>query len=136
MKQYTWKTKEDDTWDNDNFATQEECFKDAIEQGHKPGDVLLIGEAQKVNIDGEYFCGVLEEVETDMSFRMGDIADDWNISSACGEYAERWPIYSKYSEKLNKLIRNYLKEIGEESNFFNVINIREVTIKERRQKDD
>lgn len=42
----------------------------------------------------------------------------------------------KYNTKLNKLIKDYVAEIGEEPNFVEVNNICEVTIKERRQKDD
>ena len=136
MKQYTWKTKEDDAWDNDCFDTQMKCVEDATEQGYEPGEVLLIGETEEIPIGGDYFRGALEKVEEDMSDRAGDIADSWNISSTHGLYAERWPIYDKYNTKLNKLIREYVAEIGEEPNFVEITNICEVTIKERRQQND
>ena len=136
MKQYTWKTKDDDSWDNDCFDTQIKCVEDAMEQGYEPGVKLLIGETEEIPIGGDYFCGVLEEVETYMSCNVGDVADSWNISSTHGLYAERRPIYDKYNAKLNQLIRDYIAEIGEEPNFVEINNICEVTIKERRQKDD
>lgn len=122
----TWeKDKSASIWNNGEFETESACIEEAKGYGFKVGDVIYIGDCVKPDICVDFSC-VLEYVEEQMYDEVGEAAEDWNISIIEG----RKGIYDVYEERLNELVSNYLKEIGEEPSFYKVENIREVTITE------
>lgn len=128
---YTWMHCPDtDIWDNDTFDSIEECVEDAKLCGMQVGDSIYIGECKKAEIGGVYFDDVLERVEEDMYDKVGEVSEDWDISSTYGSYKDREPIYEKYNDKLRQLVIDYIKEIGETPSFYSIVNIQEVMIGE------
>lgn len=109
---YTWlKDENEEMGERKCFDSIEECIKDARENC---GDLkkFYIIEHKEVPIEGIQFKDVLNAVEICMREKCGEIADYWDISSVTGEYSYRQAIYDKYNKKLEKLTKEYLKEIS------------------------
>ena len=73
-----------------------------------------------------WFDRVLEDVQDAMYSDYGDNAEDWDLS--VGDIEERQEIYDKYEEKLTNLVEDYIKEIGEKPNFYDVVDIKPIII--------
>lgn len=127
---YTWmEYPNTEMWNKDTFETIEECVEDAKKHYFIGcGDVIYIGECKPATIGGIYLDDVLERVEEDMYEQVGDVAYDWDISSTKGPYENRQSIYDKYNKKLEKLVKDYIKEIEEGSKFYTVTNVQEVIV--------
>ena len=127
---YTWmKNSNTDIWNNDIFVSVEECIKDAKENyAVKSGEMIYVGECQDVSIGGIELEDILYSIEEDMYNQVGEVSVSWDIDSTNGAYAHRQPIYDKYNEKLRQLVTEYIKEIGENPTFYNIVNVREVIV--------
>ena len=119
----------EDIWYHDGFETEEEFIKDAKENYDVlPGEKIYIGKCHKSEINGICFGDVLENVENAMEEDVGEIAEDWDISTTIGSHSDRQPIYDKYDKKLRKLVLDYIKEIDEEPRFDWIGDVKEVMI--------
>ena len=87
---------------------------------------LYIGEVEEPEIDGDYMDDLLRKVMEDVQNEFGEVADDWDIYTTTGDFAYRQPIYDKYNEVLNQLLKDYIADIGEKPRFFKITNLREV----------
>ena len=124
------------TWERDRifsedykgiFDSIEECIEDAKSEGLQSGQMIYIGKCIEPSIDcGIYFDRVLEDVQDAMYANYGDAAEDWNLS--VGDLGERQEIYDKYEKKLTDLVEDYIKEIGEKPNFYDVVDIKPAII--------
>lgn len=121
-KKLTWENKPKDIWRNDLFDTEEECIEDAIEQGYKAGDTIVIGEAEEYTINADVGL-LLDRLEEDAYEQCGEIAADWNI------YKKE---HEKELEELRKevtfAVEKFLKKINQEPYFYKIVGIREITI--------
>lgn len=127
---YTWMEYPNASiWDKDTFETIEECVEDAKKHYFKKsGEKIYIGKCEDVKIGGVYFDDVLERVEEDMYEQVGEVSEGWDITSVREPYADRKPIYDKYEKRLEKLVKDYMEEIGETPGFYKVVNEREVIV--------
>lgn len=122
---YTWMAyKHAGIWNHEKFDTIRECIEEAKEYKYNVGDTIYIGECKDVSIGGIDLSSVLECVEEDMYDRVGEVSEDWNISSI----GERKEIYEEYEKKLHQLVNDYLKEINEIPHFYRIINERPITV--------
>ena len=120
---YIWATRLDpDESGGCILDTVKECIEDAKGCGIEPGEFIYVGECEPVEIGGIYLDDILGNVEVDMSDRVGDSANNWNISSTFGTYSYRKPIYEKYERKLKQLVNDYIKEINEIPHFYTMVN--------------
>lgn len=128
---YTWMENDNcDIWNRGEFNTIEECISEALDCDFKPGDIIYVGECQRVEVNSIYFDDVLDRVEEKMYDEVGEVAEGWNISSITGSYSDRKEIYERYEEKLRIIVMEYLNEIKEVPNFYKVVNVRPVEVKE------
>lgn len=127
---YTWMEYPNvEMWNKDTFETIEECVEDAKKHYFvESGDVIYIGECKPATIGGIYLDDVLERVEEDMYEQVGEVSVGWDITSVREPYADRKPIYDKYEKRLEKLVKDYIKEIEEGSKFYTVTNMQEVIV--------
>ena len=89
--------------------------------------MIYIGKCIEPDIScGVWFDRVLEDVQDAMYSDYGDNAEDWDLS--VGDIEERQEIYDKYEEKLTDLVEDYIKEIGAEPNFYDVVDIKPIII--------
>ena len=122
---YAWDENKDGQNYSDGFESIEECVEDAKGFGCKIGDIIYVGEARKVPIKGVDLGSVLESVHDEMYDEVGELAYDWTIEYPNHDKKK----YLEYQEKLKQLVMDYLKEIGMEPGFFQVINSKPVVIK-------
>lgn len=126
---YIWATTLDpDESGSCILDTVEECIEDAKVCGIEPGEFIYVGECEPVEIGGIYLDDILGNVEVDMSDRVGDSANNWNISSTFGTYSYRKPIYEKYERKLKQLVNDYIKEINEIPHFYTMVNPEKIIV--------
>lgn len=127
---YTWMEYPNaEIWNKDTFETIEECVEDAKKNYLiKSGEEIYIGECKDVEIGGIYLEDVLERVEEDMYDKVGEVSEGWGITSIREPYEDRQPVYDKYDKKLEKLVKDYIEEIGETPGFYKVVNEREVIV--------
>lgn len=121
---YAWSTEIDSCTYSDGFKSVKECVQDAKNSGCKPYTVIYVGEAKRQEIRGIYFDEVLENVHDQMYSDVGDAAYAWDIEDPDQDKEK----FEEYQEKLKQLVLNYLKEIGMEPKFFEVVNVRAVVI--------
>ena len=60
--------------------------------------------------------------------KVGEVSEGWGITSISEPYEDRQPVYDKYDKKLEKLVKDYIEEIGETPGFYKVVNEREVIV--------
>ncbi len=78
-----------------------------------------------VEISGIDLSQQLEAVEENMYDQVGEVSEGWDISSIT---EKRRSIYKLYEERLQELIKNYIREIGEEPGFYTITDIMPVAI--------
>ena len=123
---YSWAEREDqEIWNNGMFETVEDCIRDAIESGYIYGDTIYVGLCVDVEIGGIDLSHQLEAVEENMYDQVGEVSEGWDIS---GITEKRRSIYKLYEERLQELVKNYIREIGEEPVFYTITDIRPVVI--------
>lgn len=123
QNKYTWEYSDNaEVWTHDYFDTEEECVEDA-KGNYDVEDSICVGEVEKVSINAD-LDDVLERVMEDVYEQVGEVSEGWDISSN----KDRKEIYEKYEEKLNQLVKDYIKEIDEEPKFYSIVNEHEVKI--------
>ncbi len=123
---YSWAEYEDqEIWNNGKFETVEDCIRDALGSGYVYGDTIYVGLCVDVEIGGIDLSQQLEAVEENMYDQVGEVSEGWDISSIT---EKRRSIYRLYEERLQELIKNYIKEIGEEPGFYTITDIMPVAI--------
>ncbi len=123
---YSWAEYEDqEIWNNGKFETVEDCIRDALGSGYVYGDTIYVGLCADVEISGIDLSQQLEAVEENMYDQVGEVSEGWDISSIT---EKRRSIYKLYEERLQELIKNYIREIGEEPGFYTIADIMPVAI--------
>lgn len=115
-KEYSWtENVTDDVWYHGKFPSVDECIKDAISCGRKPGEKIVIG--------------ICEDYVPHMS---ANTLLDWvseNAYEEVGEVAEGWPesgdrkgyrYADKLQEKIDKVFNDWLMETKQVPDFYHI----------------
>jgi hypothetical protein len=113
---YTWTENQDDEiWYNDRFDSIEECIKDAIGQGKKPGDKIAVGICEDyvphVDVDT-----LLDRANEEAYEECGDVVGDWPEFIALKGYAYA----DKLQEKMDKAFNEWLEETHQVPHFYHI----------------
>lgn len=123
---YSWAGHENQKiWNNGKFETVEDCIRGAMGSGYIYGDTIYVGLCVDVEIGGIDLSLQLDAVEENMYDQVGEVSEGWDIS---GITEKRRSIYELYEERLEELVKDYIREIGEEPGFWQIIDIRPITI--------
>lgn len=114
-KKYTWNYDlDDEIWTHDSFSTIEECVEDAKENYHYNGDYIVVGKVKhyEPNVDVDDVIERLQE----------------QAYEDCGESSVGWiDLENKnveiLSERVNKIVKDWLKETNQEPTFYSIENI-------------
>ena len=116
-KEYSWtENQADDIWYHGKFASVEECIKDAIGCGKKPGEMIVIGLCEDyvphLNVDN-----LLDQVSEDAHEEVGEVAEGWP------EFVDRkgYEGADKLQEKINKVFHEWLEETGQVPGFYQIL---------------
>lgn len=119
-KKYTWTeigagTGIDDIWRHDVFSSVEECVKDAIGYGIKPGEKIAVGICENY-VPHPSADELLDQVSEDAYEEVGEVAEGW-------PELERWKSYigvDELQEKIDKVFNEWLEETNQVPGFYHV----------------
>lgn len=115
-KEYSWtENQTDDIWYHGRFASVEECIKDAIGCGKKPGEKIAIGICKDYApcLDAD---SLLDQVSEDAYEEVGEVAEGWPEF----EHRKGYKYVDKLQEKINKAFNEWLEETDQVPGFYHV----------------
>lgn len=115
-KEYSWtENQTDDIWYHGKFDSVEECIKDAIGCGKKPGEKIVIGicEDYVPHLSADT---LLDQVSEDAYEEVGEVAEDWpELGDRKGyKYAD------KLQAKIDKVFNEWLEETKQVPSFYRI----------------
>ena len=114
-KEYSWtENQTDDIWYHGKFASVEECIKDAISCGKKPGEKIFIGICEDyipcLNADT-----LLDQVSEDAYEEVGEAAEGWPEFDRKG-----YKYIDKLQKKIDKAFNEWLVETKQVPCFYHI----------------
>lgn len=123
---YAWALEQySDNWSAE-FDTVEQCVEEAKYMGYEAGTIIYVDERKELKIRGIELSDILEKVHDNMYIDYGEYAEDWNVEDTRNVEPK---VYEKYENAVNDIIVKYIKEIGMEPNFKEVVSTKQVVIK-------
>ncbi len=123
---YAWALEQySDNWSAE-FDTVEQCVEEAKYMGYEAGTIIYVDERKEPKIRGIELSDILEKVHDNMYIDYGEYAEDWNVEDTRNVEPK---VYEKYENAVNDIIVKYIKEIGMEPNFKEVVSTKQVVIK-------
>lgn len=121
-KQYSWnEDASDEIWSHGIFDSIEECIKDAIDEGHSPGDEIAVGicEPYVPRIDAD---NLLDRVSEEAYEEVGDVAEGWP------EFERRkgYKHVDKLQEAIDKVFNEWLVETHQVPSFYHILPLSEL----------
>ncbi|MEY8414532.1 hypothetical protein AALB51_25370 [Lachnospiraceae bacterium 62-26] len=115
-KEYSWTENEtDDIWYHGRFSSVEECIKDAISCGKKPGEKIVIGICEDY-VPHLSAVTLLDQVSEDAYEEVGEVAEGWPEFEARKGYRYA----DKLQEKINKVFNDWLVETKQAPSFYRI----------------
>lgn len=115
-KEYSWtENVTDDIWYHERFSSVDECIKDAIGCGKKPGEKIVIGICEdyvpQLSADA-----LLDRVSEDAYEEVGEVAEGWP------EFEDRkgYRYIDKLQEKIDKAFNEWLEETKQIPSFYRI----------------
>lgn len=115
-EKYSWTENEtDDIWYHGKFSSVDECVKDAITCGKKPGEKIIVGICEdyvpRLSADT-----LLDQVSEDAYEEVGEVAEDWP------EFVDRkgYRYVDKLQEKIDKAFSEWLEETKQVPGFYHI----------------
>lgn len=126
MKQYTWETEQyADIWRSGVFDSVAGCLKEAKEDfGLALGTAIYVGEVTPF-VPRIYATDVLDRLEDNASDECGEIGEEYEAY----DRKEDTAILNELSQKLTKVLTNWLRKYGKYPNFYTVSNVKKYEIK-------
>ncbi|MED9814709.1 hypothetical protein [Anaerostipes sp.] len=122
---YAWALEQySDNWSAE-FDTVGQCVEEAKYMGYEAGTIIYVDERKEPEIRGIELSDILEKVHDNMYIDYGEYAEDWNVEDTRNVDPK---VYEKYEEAVNDIIVKYIKEIGMEPNFKEVVRTKQVVI--------
>ncbi len=121
-KEYSWTENEtDEIWYHGRFASVEECIKDAISRGKKPGEKIAIGICE--NYVPQLSAGdLLDLVSEDAYEEVGEVAEGWPEFEVRKGYKD----VDKLQEKIDKAFNEWLRETKQVPDFCHILPLAEL----------
>jgi len=114
-KEYTWnENRTDEFWRHGRFDSIKECIEDAIKEGKKQGDTIVIGicEDYVPKLDAGF---LLDKIGKDAYEECGEITEDWPEFEQKGYKDE-----DKLQAAIDKVLNEWLKETNQIPTFYRV----------------
>lgn len=115
-KEYSWtEDQTDDIWYHGRFDTIEECIRDAMNSGKKPGERIAIGICEDYipHLDADT---LLDQVSADAYEEVGEVAESWPEFEARKGYRDS----DRLQEKIDRAFNEWLEETGQVPSFYHV----------------
>ena len=123
---YTWETNEADIWRHDIFDSVEDCILDAKENYLiESGTEIVVGEAVPWDPYVSAYL-ILERLEEDAYDECGEVAEDWYAYDYKSEEGRK--SLDELSDKITKIVKQWLKNNGTYPDFYKIENVRTVEV--------
>lgn len=123
-EEYSWsKNADDEIWTNGIFDSIEECIKDAVESGVKPGEKIAVGICERYTPHVDVGT-LLDRAAEDAYEECGEVAEDWPEFISRTGYKDE----DKLQEEMNKVFIKWLKETGQYPSFYHILPLAEPVI--------
>ena len=114
-KDYSWTEKQtDDIWYHGRFASVEECIKDAVSCGKKPGEKIVIGICEDY-IPHLSADTLLDQVSEDAYEEVGEVSEGWPEFDRKG-----YKYVDKLQEKIDKAFNEWMEETNQVPGFYHI----------------
>lgn len=124
MKQYAWSRRSDDElWHGGPCDSIRECVEEAQDEDYELEDTFALGLIEGYEVNYDFAQDIVERLCEDAWDEAGEASDGW-LDSAKREQLD------KLNERITPIIKEWLKEIGEQPSFYKVLPFEECTLKE------
>ena len=121
---YAWSRKKDDElWRGGPCDSIKECVEEAQDEDYELDDTFALGLIEDYEVNYDFAQDIVERLCEDAWDEVGEASDGW-LDSAKREQLD------KLNERIAPIVKEWLKEIGEEPNFYKVLPFEECTLKE------
>ena len=123
-KEYSWSRHSDDEiWRGGPCDTIRECVEEAFDEGYSMDDTFALGLIERYEVNYDFATDIVERLYEDACDEVGEVADGWLDSV-------KRPEIDKLNERIIPIVKEWLKEIGEEPSFYKVLPCEECTLRE------
>jgi hypothetical protein len=124
VKQYAWSRHSDDEiWYGGPCDSIKECVKEASDEGYSSDETIALGLIERYDVNYDFAQDIVERLCEDAWDEVGEASDGW-LDSAKREQLD------KLNGRLTPIIKEWLKEIGEQPSFYKVLPFEECTLTE------
>lgn len=124
MKQYAWtRHSDDEIWRGGPCNSIRECVEEAYDEGYSRDDTFALGLIERYEVNYDLAIDIIERLYEDACDEVGEVAECWLDSV-------KRPELDKLNERIIPIVKEWLKEIGEEPSFYKVLPFEECTLRE------
>ena len=121
---YAWSRKKDDElWRGGPCDSIKECVEEAQDEDYELDDTFALGLIEDYEVNYDFAQDIVERLCEDAWDEVGEASDGW-LDSAKREQLDI------LNERIAPIVKEWLKEIHEEPNFYKVLPFEECTLKE------
>jgi len=121
---YAWSRRSDDEiWRGGPCDSIRECVEEAQWEEYKLEDTFALGLIENYEVNYDFAQDIVERLCEDAWDEVGEASDGW-LDSAKREQLDL------LNERIAPIVKEWLKEIGEQPSFYKVLPFEECTLKE------
>lgn len=124
MNKYAWSRKSDDElWYGGPCDSIKECVEEALDDDYELDETFAIGIIEEYEVNYDFAQDIVERLCGDAWDEVGEASDGW-LDSAKKEQLEM------LNKRIIPIIKEWLKEIGEQPTFYKILPCGDYTLKE------
>lgn len=124
MKQYAWsRYSDDELWYGGPCDSIRECVKEASDEGYGSDETIALGLIERYEVNYDFAQDIVERLCEDAWDEVGEASDGWLDSAKRAQL-------DLLNERITPIIKEWLREIGEQPSFYKVLPFEECTLKE------
>jgi hypothetical protein len=121
---YAWSRRSDDEiWRGGPCDSIRECVEEAQWEDYKLEDTFALGLIENYEVNYDFAQDIVERLCEDAWDEVGEASDGWLDSAKRAQL-------DLLNERITPIVKEWLKEIGEQPSFYKVLPFEECTLKE------
>jgi hypothetical protein len=123
-KKYAWSRRSDDEiWRGGPCDSIRECVEEAQDDDYALDDTFALGLIEEYEVSYDFAQDIVERLCEDAWDEVGEASDGW-LDSAKREQLDL------LNDRITPIVKEWLKEIGEQPSFYKVLPFEECTLSE------
>ena len=121
---YAWsRNSDDEIWRGGPCDTIKECVEEALDEDYGLDDFIALGLIEGYEVNYDFAQDIVERLCEDAWDEVGEASDGWLDSAKKAQL-------DLLNERITPIVKEWLKEIGEQPSFYKVLPFEECTLKE------